>query len=75
MQNLAFIKQLKEVTIELSHGSNGVEFAMYMLAHAQNLEKMVIIHLPKQYVRRKIKKSKNLSKAKIVFKERNRDLV
>ncbi|XP_034225601.1 F-box/LRR-repeat protein At3g58900-like [Prunus dulcis] len=75
MQNLAFIKQLKEVTIELSHGSNGVEFAMYMLAHAQNLEKMVIIHLPKQYVRRKIKKSKNISKAKIVFKERNRDLV
>ncbi|XP_050116850.1 uncharacterized protein LOC126594537 isoform X2 [Malus sylvestris] len=42
MQNLAFVDQLKEVTIEHSHGSNEIEFARYILEHAQNLKKMII---------------------------------
>ncbi|KAM5559420.1 hypothetical protein ABKV19_020863 [Rosa sericea] len=48
LQNTAFIYQLKEVTIELSHGSNGIEFARYILDHAQNLNKMTIVHSPQQ---------------------------
>ncbi|XP_068318529.1 putative F-box/FBD/LRR-repeat protein At4g03220 [Pyrus communis] len=43
-QNLAFIHQLKEVSIENSYGSNEIEFARYILEHAQNLKKMVIVH-------------------------------
>lgn len=43
MQNPAFINQLKDVTIKLSDGSNGVEIVRYMLECAQNLEKMLII--------------------------------
>ncbi|KAM1198351.1 hypothetical protein ACFX15_009448 [Malus domestica] len=42
MQNLSFVGQLKEVTIEHSHGSNEIEFARYILEHAQNLKKMII---------------------------------
>ncbi|KAL6133612.1 hypothetical protein ACLB2K_065846 [Fragaria x ananassa] len=41
-QNLDFISQVEEVTIELSAGSNGIEFARYVLEHAKSLEKMVI---------------------------------
>ncbi|XP_050141947.1 uncharacterized protein LOC126617903 [Malus sylvestris] len=44
LQNLAFIHQLKEVSIENSYGSNEIEFARYILEHAQNLKKMVIVH-------------------------------
>ncbi|XP_050142232.1 F-box/LRR-repeat protein At3g58900-like [Malus sylvestris] len=43
-QNLAFIHQLEEVSIENSYGSNEIEFARYILEHAQNLKKMVIVH-------------------------------
>ncbi|KAM1095301.1 hypothetical protein ACFXTH_010135 [Malus domestica] len=46
-QNLPFISQLKEVTIELSRfscGSNPVEYSTFILEHARNLEKMVIVH-------------------------------
>ncbi|KAM1307454.1 hypothetical protein ACFX2H_009705 [Malus domestica] len=42
MQHLSFVGQLKEVTIEHSHGSNEIEFARYILEHAQNLKKMII---------------------------------
>ncbi|KAL6269913.1 hypothetical protein ACE6H2_026824 [Prunus campanulata] len=42
LQNLAFVRQLKEVTIEPSTGSNEIEFAQYILEHSQNLKKMFI---------------------------------
>lgn len=42
MQNLAFIDQLKTVTIELCSGSNGIELAKYVL----ELQEMVILLLP-----------------------------
>ena len=38
------MSKLKEMIIQLMHGSNGFEIAMYMLEHAQNLKKMVIIY-------------------------------
>lgn len=41
MQNLAFVQQLEEVTIEPCHGPNRIDFARYILEHAQNLKKMV----------------------------------
>ncbi|KAM1798844.1 uncharacterized protein LOC126617895 [Malus sylvestris] len=44
LQNLAFIYQLKEVSIENSYGSNEIEFARYILDHARNLRKMVIAY-------------------------------
>ncbi|CAL2273037.1 unnamed protein product [Prunus armeniaca] len=70
LQNLAFIPHLKEVTIELSNGSNGIELAAYMLEYAQNLKKMVIVHSPQQYsVIRKLNKSKRISSATVVFQE------
>lgn len=47
LQGLAFIYQLKEATLELSNGFNGIEFARYILEHAPNLEKIVIFHLQK----------------------------
>ncbi|CAB4288706.1 unnamed protein product [Prunus armeniaca] len=40
LQNISFIHQLKDVTIELSIGSNGIRFAKYVLEHARNLKKM-----------------------------------
>ncbi|ONH96055.1 hypothetical protein PRUPE_7G105000 [Prunus persica] len=70
LQNLAFIPHLKEVTIELSNGSNGIELAAYMLEYAQNLKKMVIVHSPQQCsVIRKLNKSKRISSATVVFQE------
>ncbi|XP_008237110.1 PREDICTED: F-box/FBD/LRR-repeat protein At2g26030-like [Prunus mume] len=42
LQNLAFVRQLKEVTIEPSTGSNEIEFARYILEHSQNLKKMFL---------------------------------
>ncbi|XP_020421469.1 uncharacterized protein LOC18772138 [Prunus persica] len=42
LQNLAFLHQLKEVTIEYPDNvSNELEFRRYILEHAQNLMKMV----------------------------------
>lgn len=43
LQNFAFIYHLVEVTIELSNGSNEIEFARYILEHAVNLKKIVIL--------------------------------
>lgn len=48
VQNLAFIDKMKVVTLDVCHGSNGLEFARYILEHAQNLEKVVIYHFPDQ---------------------------
>ncbi|PRQ43980.1 putative FBD domain-containing protein [Rosa chinensis] len=70
LQNTAFIYQLKEVTIELSHGSNGIEFASYILDHAQNLNKMTIVHSPQQSkAMSKLKKSKMASNITLDFQE------
>ncbi|BBG96704.1 Protein with RNI-like/FBD-like domains [Prunus dulcis] len=43
LQNFPFIYHLEEVTIELSNGSNEIEFARYILEHAVNLKKIVIL--------------------------------
>lgn len=71
MQNFAFIHQLKEVSIELSHGANGVELIRYILEYAQNLETMLIIHSP-QYLDElltKLDETKKISGATICFEE------
>ncbi|TQD86946.1 hypothetical protein C1H46_027460 [Malus baccata] len=39
LQNLAFVSQLKQVTMDLTYESNGIELAKYMLKHARNLKK------------------------------------
>ncbi|CAN6719681.1 unnamed protein product [Malus baccata var. baccata] len=70
LQNLDFVNQLEEVSIELSDGSNGIELARYILEHAETLENMVIVYLPQQSdVIENIKKSKKISKAAVTFKE------
>ncbi|CAB4287147.1 unnamed protein product [Prunus armeniaca] len=70
LQNIYFIHQLKEVTIELSIGSNGIQFAKYVLEHSQNLKKMTVFHAPQQSKAvRKITKSKIASSAKLAFLE------
>nr|XP_011467268.1 PREDICTED: uncharacterized protein LOC101297068 isoform X2 [Fragaria vesca subsp. vesca] len=43
---LDFTSQLKEVTLELTNGSNGIALAWHILEHAQNLKKMIIICFP-----------------------------
>ena len=48
MQNLAFIDKIKVVILDIFHGSNVLEFARYILEHAQNLEKVVLYHFPDQ---------------------------
>lgn len=75
-QNLEFIHQLKEVSIELSNGYtyNALELARYILEHAQNLKKMVIFYLPRQsYVIGRVNKSNKVSTATVVFQERDVD--
>ncbi|KAM1079036.1 hypothetical protein ACFX2B_013646 [Malus domestica] len=69
LQNLAFVYQLRQVTIELCNGSNGIEFAKYVLECAPNLEKMVIVYLPQdlEKVARKLEKSKISNAAAAVF--------
>ncbi|XP_021819104.1 uncharacterized protein LOC110761033 [Prunus avium] len=43
LQNLAFLHQLQEVTVQYSgHGSNEIEFSTYILENAQNLKKIAI---------------------------------
>lgn len=70
MQNLDFISQVEDVTIELSAGSNGIEFARYILEHAETLEKMVIRYLPEQSnVLGKLKESKMISNPLVTFDE------
>lgn len=48
-----------------------MELARYMLEHAQNLEKMVIVYLPQQcnIVKRMLDRSKMISNGIVVFKE------
>ena len=73
MQNLKFVSQVENVTIELSAGFIGVEFARYILEHAENLDKMVIRYLPEQSnVIEKIKESKMISSPSLIFKEYER---
>ncbi|XP_050379617.1 putative F-box/LRR-repeat protein At3g58880 [Argentina anserina] len=73
LQNIAFINQLKEITIELCCGSNGIEFATYILEHAQNLNKMTIVHSPQQSIAMsKLKKSKMTSNITLDFQEDQR---
>ncbi|CAN6586848.1 unnamed protein product [Malus baccata var. baccata] len=69
LQNLAFVYQLRQVTIELCNGSNGIEFAKYVLECAPKLEKMVIVYLPQdlEKVARKLEKSKISNAAAAVF--------
>ncbi|KAM2104582.1 hypothetical protein ACFX1R_015168 [Malus domestica] len=69
LQNLAFVYQLRQVTIELCNGSNGIEFAKYVLECAPNLEKMVIVYLPQdlEKVARKLEKSKISNAAAALF--------
>ncbi|CAN6577387.1 unnamed protein product [Malus baccata var. baccata] len=70
LQHLEFIHQTEEVTIALSSGSNGIEFARYILENAEKLEQMTIIHLPEQSdVVQKLNESKMMSKATVIFKE------
>ncbi|TQD91806.1 hypothetical protein C1H46_022648 [Malus baccata] len=71
-QNLPFVSQLKEVTVELSqfsYGSNPVEFTRFILEHARNLKKMVIVHPPRfaKASLDKLKKSEKTSNAHVVF--------
>lgn len=67
-QNLDFICQLQEATIELFGGSNEVELARYILEHAENLQKMVIIYLPEQSdVIEMINENKIISEAVVIF--------
>lgn len=74
-QNFGFILELNEVTIELSKGVNGIELARYMLEHAQNLKKMVIVCLQQQsgLVKRMLDKSKMISNGTVVFKENRQE--
>ncbi|KAM1079025.1 hypothetical protein ACFX2B_013635 [Malus domestica] len=59
LQNLDFIHHIEEVTVDLFDGSNGIEFARYIIENAKNLEQMVISHLPEQCdVRQKLNESK-----------------
>ncbi|XP_062025511.1 uncharacterized protein LOC133741811 [Rosa rugosa] len=72
-QNLDCIHQLEEVSIALSTGypTNALELATYILEHARKLKKMVICYLPRQfYIIEKVNKSKKISSATVVFKER-----
>ncbi|XP_050114340.1 uncharacterized protein LOC126592627 [Malus sylvestris] len=70
LQHLEFIHQTEEVTIALSSGSNGIEFARYILENAEKLEQMTIIHLPEQSdAVQKLNESKMMSKATVIFKE------
>ncbi|XP_028948715.2 putative F-box/FBD/LRR-repeat protein At5g44950 isoform X2 [Malus domestica] len=73
LQNLSFIHQLKEVTIELCDGSNGIQFAKYILEHAQNLKKVKIVHSPWQCNDiAEVKKSKMASNIATVVSEEYR---
>ncbi|KAM1306085.1 hypothetical protein PS2_008560 [Malus domestica] len=70
LQHLEFIHQTEEVTIALSSGSNGIEFARYILENAEKLEQMTIIHLPEQSdATQMLNESKMMSKATVIFKE------
>lgn len=48
LQELDFINRIKEVTIEITDGSNGIEFAKYVLENSPSLKIMSIICAPTQ---------------------------
>ncbi|KAI5325492.1 PREDICTED: F-box/LRR-repeat [Prunus dulcis] len=73
LQNLAFLHQLKEVTIEYSdNGSNEIGFARYILEHAQNLKKMVIVlnceTMQSKVVAEIVSRSKMISTAAVIIR-------
>ncbi|KAK9921343.1 hypothetical protein M0R45_029855 [Rubus argutus] len=74
LQGLDFISQLKEVTIELTNGSNGIRLAWYILEHAQNLKKMIVICFPNlphhSGFMTKLKRTRILSNATVVIQEK-----
>ncbi|CAL2268279.1 unnamed protein product [Prunus armeniaca] len=72
LQNLAFLHQLKEVTIEYPENvSNELEFARYILEHAQNLKKMVNLlnfeDTQFEVLARMVSRSKMISTATVVI--------
>ncbi|XP_040371484.1 uncharacterized protein LOC121051925 [Rosa chinensis] len=73
LQNLTFIYQLKDVSIDLSSGSNEIEFAKYILENAPNLKKIVIRHHPgsqqSNIVVGKVTRCKIISRAIILIQE------
>ncbi|XP_062004585.1 putative F-box/FBD/LRR-repeat protein At4g03220 [Rosa rugosa] len=74
LQNLAFIDQLKVVSIELCNDSNAIDLARYILECAQNLLQMIVIYPPQdsEIVTRKLKESKIASGATVVFREKEK---
>ncbi|KAM5574898.1 putative F-box protein [Rosa sericea] len=69
-QNLACIYRLEEVRIELS-GANEREFAWYILEHAKNLKKMIILHSPSQaHAVWFLRKRRSVSTATVVFQNK-----
>lgn len=72
LQDLAFTNQLKHVIIELCRGSNGIEFAKYMLKYAPNMLRMGVICLPVDLkeVTTKLKKIRRISNAALVIQKK-----
>lgn len=76
-QNLACIDRLEEVRIELS-GANARELAWYILVHAKNLKKMVLLHSSFQLQRDDIwflRKKKSVSTATVVVLNKHRSFL
>ncbi|KAM5559441.1 F-box/LRR-repeat protein [Rosa sericea] len=72
-QRLAFVSQLKEVRIELANGSNEIELARYLLKHAHNLKKMVLLYPPQQsHLLKKIIGEKIVSTARLVLQKKKK---
>ncbi|XP_008242207.2 PREDICTED: F-box/LRR-repeat protein At3g58900-like [Prunus mume] len=74
LQNLAFLHQLKEVTIEYPDNvSNELEFARYILEHAQNLKKMVNLlnfeDTQFEVLARMVSRSKMISTATVLIRK------
>ncbi|XP_004303551.1 PREDICTED: putative F-box/FBD/LRR-repeat protein At4g03220 isoform X1 [Fragaria vesca subsp. vesca] len=74
LQNLAFIDQLKVVSIELCNDSNVIDLARYILECAQNLLQMIVISPPQDSdaVTKKLMGSKIVSGATVVYREREK---
>ncbi|XP_004305661.1 PREDICTED: putative F-box/LRR-repeat protein At3g49150-like [Fragaria vesca subsp. vesca] len=72
LQDLAFTNQLKHAIIELCRGSNGIEFAKYVLKYAPNMLRMVVICLPVDLkeVTTKLKKIRRISNAALVIQKK-----
>ncbi|KAI5318973.1 hypothetical protein L3X38_038681 [Prunus dulcis] len=74
LQNLAFLHQLKEVTMQYSDdGSNEIEFSTYILKNAQNLKKIVIFlgcEDEQSKAARMVSRIKMISTATIIIRRR-----